>query len=75
MSRTIVARVVEQLKTLPENLQQRVLAFVQTLRTVVRSGTPGKRLLRFAGAIPLDDSELMREAIETGCEQVDLNEW
>jgi hypothetical protein len=75
VSRTIVARVVEQLETLPENLQQRVLAFVQTLRTVVRSGIPGKRLLRFAGAIPLDDLQLMREAIETGCEQVDLNEW
>lgn len=74
MSDTIV-RVVEQLETLPENLQQQVLAFVQTLRTVVRSGIPGKRLLRFAGTIPLDDLQLMRQAIETGCEQVDLNEW
>ena len=26
-------------------------------------------------AIPLDDVELMRQAIEDGCEQVDLNEW
>jgi len=70
-----IAKVVEQLETLPENLQQRVLAFVQTLRTVVRSGIPGKWLLRFAGAIPLDDLQLMQQAIETGCEQVDLNEW
>jgi len=75
VSRTIVARVVEQLETLPKNLQQQVLAIVQILQTVVRSGTPGKRLLRFAGAIPLDDLQLMRQAIDTGCEQADLNEW
>jgi len=36
---------------------------------------PGKQLLQFAGAIPLDDLELMRQAIEDECEQVDLNEW
>ena len=74
MSSTIVAKVVEQLETLPENLQQRVLAFVQTLQVVVRSGIPGKRLLSFAGAIPPDDLQLMRQAIETGCEQIDLSE-
>jgi len=75
VSSMIIAKVVEQLETLPENLQQQVLAFVQTLRTVVRPGIPGKRLLRFAGAIPLDDLQFMRQAIETGCEQADLNEW
>ena len=74
MSGMIIAQVVERLETLPENLQQRVLAFVQTLQVVVQSGIPGKRLLRFAGAIPPDDLQLMRQAIETGCEQIDLNE-
>jgi hypothetical protein len=29
-------------------------------------------LLRFAGAIPSDDLQLMPEVIEQGCEQVDL---
>jgi len=75
MSSAIKAKVIEQLETLPENLQRQVLAFVQALQMFAQQGIPGKRLLQFAGAIPLDDLELMRQAIEDGCEQVDLNEW
>jgi hypothetical protein len=56
-------------------LQRQVLAFVEALQTVVRRGVPGRQLLEFAGVIALDDLELMRQAIEDGCEQVDLNEW
>mgnify|MGYP005619758627 CR=1 FL=1 len=40
-----------------------------------RSAVPGKQLLRFAGAIPLDDLRLMQQAIEIGCEAIDSNEW
>ena len=75
MSNTVVTKVVEQLETLPEDLQQQVLAFVQALRAAVQPGIPGKQLLRFAGAIPADDLQLMEQAIETGCGQVDLNGW
>jgi hypothetical protein len=38
-------------------------------------GTPGQQLLRFAGSIPLDDLQLMGEAIEQDCERVDIDEW
>ena len=75
MGNTIKTRVIEQLETLPENLQQQVLEFVQALQTLARRGVPGKQLLQFAGAIPLDDLELMRQAIEQECEQVDADEW
>jgi len=75
MSSIIKIKVIEQLETLPENLQREVLAFVEALQKVVRRGVPGRQLLEFASAIPLDDVELMRKAIEDGCEQVDLNEW
>ena len=75
MSSIIKIKVIKQLETLPENLQREVLAFVEALQKVVRRGVPGRQLLEFAGAIPLDDVELMRQAIEVGCEQVDLNEW
>jgi hypothetical protein len=75
MSSTVVTKVVEQLETLPENLQQQVLAFVQALKTALQPGIPGKQLLRFTGAIAADDLHLMQQAIEAGCEQVDLNEW
>ncbi len=75
MSSAVVTQVAEQLETLPYSLQSQVLLFVETLRAAVQSGVPGKRLLRFVGAIPLNDLQLMEEAIEAGCEQVDSDEW
>ena len=40
----------------------------------IREGTPGRKLTRFAGWIPTDDLTLMQEAIESGCERVDVDE-
>jgi hypothetical protein len=75
MNNSIIDKVVEQLTTLPDDLQRQVLEYVQTLRASVRQGVPGRQLVQFAGTIPLDDLHLMRQAIEIGCEQVNLNEW
>jgi hypothetical protein len=75
MSLSIVDQVVEQLKVMPLPLQWQVLKFAQTLVNFKIQGVPGQQLLRFAGTIPSNDLQLMREAIEQGCEQVDWNEW
>lgn len=75
MSDTIIDQVVERLRMMPTSLQQEVLLFARKLQASTQVGVPGKNLLQFAGAIPLDDLELMRQAIETDCEQVDLDEW
>ena len=75
MSRAIETKVMEQLETLPENLQRQVLEFVQALHVLTPRGVPGKQLLPFAGAIPRDDLALMRQAIGEDCERIDLNEW
>jgi hypothetical protein len=72
---TLVDKVVDQLKTLPYEMQWRVFEFTRALVVSAPRGVPGLQLLRFAGAIPLDDLQLMRQAIEQGCEQVDTNEW
>ncbi len=61
-----------QLDKLPYNLQLRVLDFVKSL---IPTGVKGKNLLRFEGAIPADDLQLMSKAIEEGCEKVDTSEW
>lgn len=74
MDTSIVERVVEQLKIMPQNLQQQVLEFTLALAGSTK-GVPGEQLLPFAGAIPPDDIQLMREAIEQDCEQVDTSEW
>ncbi|MCC5635322.1 hypothetical protein LC593_05545 [Nostoc sp. CHAB 5844] len=75
MNIPIIDEVVEQLKVMPQHLQWQVLEFVRALvKTKVR-GTSGQQLLRFAGSIPPNDLQLMREAIEQDCEQIDVNEW
>ena len=75
MNISVIDEVIEQLRVMPQDLQGRVLEFARTLAQSQVRGTPGQQLLRFAGLIPLDDLQLMREAIEQGCEQVDSNEW
>ena len=67
--------VIEQLQRMPQSLQQQVLEFARSLADSPIQGVPGSQLLRFAGTIPLQDIELMRQAIAQDCEQVDLNEW
>lgn len=75
MSISIIDEVVEQLKAMPQHLQWQVLGFVQALAKAEVPGMPGQQLLRFAGSIPPDDLQSMHEAIEQGCERVDVDEW
>ena len=74
MDISIVEKVVEQLKSLPQELQRRVLEFTRALAVSTPHGVAGVQLLRFAGTIPMDDVKVMRETIEQGCEQLDANE-
>jgi hypothetical protein len=55
--------------------QQQVLDYVRTLRTSKPKGVPGSTLFQFAGTIDAQDLQLMAQAIEEGCEQVDSHEW
>ena len=72
---TITDEVVEQLRGMPQHFQRQVLEFVRTLIEMEVRGTPGQQLLRFAGSIPSDDLQLMREAIKQDCERIDIGEW
>jgi len=72
---SIKSEIVEQLDALPYELQQRVLDFARALALAVPKGVPGKQLLRFAGAIQEDDLQAMAQAIEAGCERINLDEW
>jgi len=38
-------------------------------------GVSGRDLLRFAGILDAESAREMEEAIEEGCERVDLDEW
>ncbi|MCS6831831.1 MAG: hypothetical protein RMM06_04025 [Armatimonadota bacterium] len=75
METTVVDQIVERVKSLPIDLQLQVLQFASWLASPAQAGVPGERLLKFAGIIPPDDIERMRQAIEEGCERVDEGEW
>ena len=75
MDTPILDQLIEELKVMPEDLQYRVLEFARTLVSSQIHGVPGRQLLSFAGTISPNDIQLMREAIEQGCEQVEIAEW
>lgn len=72
---TIKQEIVRQLDHLPLELQRRVLDFAQALVLSSPKGVPGKQFLRFSGFLKEDDIQAMTQAIEAGCERVDMNEW
>ena len=67
--------ITELLHRLPELQQQRVLEFARELAEVKPQGVPGADLIAFGGRIPPDDLQRMQDAIEEGCEAVNLGEW
>lgn len=71
----IEKQLLTQLSYLRMDQQQRVLDFARFLAMKTPVGIPGQNLLGFAGTIASNDLKLMSEAIEVGCEQVDLNGW
>jgi hypothetical protein len=64
-----------QLQHLAPEQRREVLDFAKALATRTPKGTPGRDLTRFAGAISLDDLDVISAEIEAGCEQVHSHEW
>ena len=65
----------ELLHRLPASQQQLVLEFARELAGAKLRGVPGSDLIAFGGLIPPDDLQQMGDAIEAGCEAVNLSEW
>ena len=74
MSTDIPSRINSELGELPPDAQQRVLEFVRSLKRL-GTGMSVDTLLKHVGTIEPEEGRLMREAIEAGCEQVNLDEW
>jgi hypothetical protein len=75
MENSIVDRVTDEVRTLAPELQRRVLEFARALAVSEPRGMPGRQLLQFAGGLTPEDAQLMRDAIEKGCEKIDSHEW
>jgi hypothetical protein len=67
--------VLQVMDQLPEERQRQVLKFARSLASSAPVGVAGKDLLRFAGILNEQEARSLSQAIEKGCEQVDLNEW
>lgn len=75
MTRRQQGELLDILGTLSAAQQRRVLNFARSLAAARTEGVKGKKLLRFAGAIPSEELVRMAQAIEEGCEQVDVHAW
>lgn len=67
MSPKLREELLQQMALLPEDQQQRVLAFVKNL-VPATGGTSGKDLLKFSGAIGQADLQVMTAVIQQRCE-------
>ena len=74
MSTDIPSQINIELGQLPVDAQQRVLEFARSLNQL-GAGTSVDALKKHIGSIDADEGKLMIEAIEAGCEQVNLDEW
>jgi len=68
-------RLLEDFESLPTEMQRRVGEFAHALVLTKPQGTPARELLAFAGTMDPESAREIREAIEEGCERVDLDEW
>jgi hypothetical protein len=75
MGDSIVDRVTDEVRALSPEFQNRVLEFARALAVSEPRGLSGRQLLQFAGKLTLEDAQLMRDAIEKGCENIDSHEW
>lgn len=62
--------IVKRLKSLSPGQQRQVLDYILELSGETPKGISGKELLRLVGTISKEDLEIMKQAIEEGCEQV-----
>ena len=74
MSTDIPSQINAEIGALAPDAQQRVLDYVRSLRRL-GSGMSVATLQKHIGTIDPDEGRAMREAIEAGCEQVNLDEW
>ena len=72
---SIADRIADEVRVLAPELQRRVLDFARALAVSEPCGVAGRHLLRFAGDLTPEDAQLMRDAIEQGCEKIDAHEW
>jgi hypothetical protein len=65
----------EYLATLPPARQREVLEYARSLGDTPRRGVHGSTLLRFSGAIDLEDLQSIELAVREGCGRIEASGW
>lgn len=73
MPKTVKDEIIEQVERLDAPHQRQVLDFARRMNEP--AGTPGRKLLRFAGCIDAADLDEMSRAIQEACETIEPNAW
>lgn len=74
----LIERLAHHLRGEPMNLQpkdQRETNLEELSTSPLPKGALGKNLVKLAGTIDKEELELMKKAIEEGCEHVEPREW
>ena len=74
MSSDLTSQIQTELGKLGPDAQQRVLDFVRRLKQPGK-GMSADVLKKHIGCIDAKDGQAMRDAVESGCEQVNMDEW
>ncbi len=70
---TTIQEIVQRFENLSPKQKLEVLDFTMELSGELPEGTPIKEFLKFAGTIPLEGLEKMKQAIEEGCGMASLS--
>ena len=65
----------KQLEALAPDQQHRVAEFIRCLAAQPPRGVPGTDLLKFAGTLPPDQADELRQAVDDACGRVDADGW
>jgi hypothetical protein len=74
MSTDLPSQIHSELDGLDPEEPRRVLEYVRNLKQKPK-GMTGAAFKQFVGILSTADAKSMMDAIEAGCEQVNLNEW
>ncbi len=74
MRTDLTSQIHAELGDLAPDAQQRVLEYVRSLKRL-GAGMSIDALKKHIGSIKPEEGQAMRDAIEAGCEQVNMDEW
>lgn len=75
IKRSITDEVLEELRRLDEGERRRVLEYARSLSATPPHGTTGEALLKHLGVWSEAVADEVADAIEEGCERVNLDAW